>query len=57
MTTAELIEIVRQRNEKLKQTVTDLSVGKIGEAVADMDSRGKVIEIEDEPRSDSHKLL
>ena len=35
MTTAELTEIVRQRNEKLKQTVADLSVGKISEAVAE----------------------
>ena len=48
MTTAELTEIVRQRNEKLKRIVADLSVGKISEAVAELDSQGKVIEIEDE---------
>lgn len=48
MTTAELAEIVRQRDTKLKQTVTNLSVGKIREAVAELASRGKVIEIADE---------
>ncbi len=48
MTTAELTEIVRQRNEKLKRIVADLSVGKISEAVTELDSQGKVIEIEDE---------
>ncbi len=48
MTTAELNEIVRQRDPELKQTVAKLSVRNIREAVAELGSRGKVIEIVDE---------
>src|ERR1043165_6284914 len=48
MTTAELNEIVRQRDPELKQTVAKLSVRNIREAVAELESRGKVIEITDE---------
>ena len=48
MTTAELNEIVRQRDPELKQTVTKLSVRQIREAVTELESRGKVIEITDE---------
>lgn len=47
MTTAELNEIVRQRDPVLKQTVAKLSVRNIREAVAELESRGKVIEIPD----------
>jgi ATP-dependent exoDNAse (exonuclease V) alpha subunit len=48
MTTAELNEIVRQRDPELKQTVAKLSVRQIREAVTELESRGKVIEITDE---------
>ena len=48
MTTAKLSEIVRQRDPELKQTVAKLSTRQIREAVAELDSRGKVIEIADE---------
>ena len=48
MTTAELNEIVRQPDADRKQTVAKLSVRDIREAVAELDSRGKVIEIADE---------
>jgi len=48
MTTAELNEIVRQRDPELKQTVAKLSVRNIREAVSELESRGKVIEIVDE---------
>ncbi len=48
MTTAELNEIVRQRDPELKQTVAKLSVRNIREAVAELESRGKVIEIPNE---------
>jgi ATP-dependent exoDNAse (exonuclease V) alpha subunit len=48
MATAKLSEIVRQRDPKLKQTVAKLSVRQIREAVAELDARGKVIEIADE---------
>lgn len=48
MTTAKLSEIVRQRDPELKQTVKKLSSRHIGEAVGELDSRGKVIEISDE---------
>ena len=48
MATIKLSEIVRQRDPKLKQTVAKLSVRQIPEAVAELDARGKVIEISDE---------
>lgn len=48
MTTAKLNEIVRQRDSELKQTVAKLSVRNIREAVAELENRGKVIEIPDE---------
>ncbi len=48
MTTAQLNEIVRQRDPELKQTVAKLSVRNIREAVAELESRGKVIEIQSE---------
>ncbi|HKU73993.1 MAG TPA: MobF family relaxase [Pyrinomonadaceae bacterium] len=48
MTTAELNEIVRQRNPELKQTVAKLSVRQVQEAVTELESRGKVIQITDE---------
>ena len=48
MTTAELNEIVRQRDPELKQTVAKLSVRQIREAVTELEGRGKVIEISDE---------
>src|SRR4029079_16438871 len=48
MTTAEVNEIVRQRDPELKQTVVKLSIRQIREAVTEMESRGKVIEITDE---------
>ncbi len=48
MTTAKLSEIVRQRDPELKQTVEKLSSRQIREAVAELDSRGKVIEIPNE---------
>jgi ATP-dependent exoDNAse (exonuclease V) alpha subunit len=48
MMTAKLSAIVRQRNQKLKATVTDLSYRRIKEAVTALESRGKVIEIGDE---------
>jgi ATP-dependent exoDNAse (exonuclease V) alpha subunit len=48
MTTPKLNEIVRQRDPELKQAVEKLSTRQIREAVAELDSRGKVIEIADE---------
>jgi ATP-dependent exoDNAse (exonuclease V) alpha subunit len=48
MTTAKLNEIVRQRDPELKQTVEKLSTRQIREAVAGLDSQGKVIEISNE---------
>ncbi len=48
MTTAQLNEIVRQRDPELKQTVAKLSVRQIRQAVAELESRGNVIEITDE---------
>jgi conjugative relaxase-like TrwC/TraI family protein len=48
MTTPKLNEIVRQRDPELKQTVEKLSTRQIREAVADLHSRGKVLEIADE---------
>ena len=48
MKTAELNEIVRQRDPELKQTVAKLSVRQIREAVTELESRGKVIEIPSE---------
>jgi len=48
MTTAQLNEIVRQRDPELKQTVAKLSVRNIREAVAELESRGKIIEIRSE---------
>jgi ATP-dependent exoDNAse (exonuclease V) alpha subunit len=48
MTTAQLNEIVRQRDPELRQTVAKLSVRQIREAVSELESRGKVIEITDE---------
>jgi conjugative relaxase-like TrwC/TraI family protein len=48
MTTAELNEIVRQRDPELKQTVAKLSVRQIREAVTELESRGKIIEIRSE---------
>jgi ATP-dependent exoDNAse (exonuclease V) alpha subunit len=48
MTTAELNEIVRQRDPELKQTVAKLSVRQIREAVTELESQGKVIEITDD---------
>ncbi len=48
MTTAALSEIVRQRDEELKQTVENLAARNTPEAVAELIGRGKVIEIADE---------
>src|SRR6185437_1327703 len=48
MTNAQLNEIVRQRDPELKQTVAKLSVRHIREAVTELESRGKLIEITDE---------
>jgi conjugative relaxase-like TrwC/TraI family protein len=48
MTTAKLSEIVRQRDPELKQTVEKLSSRQIREALTELDSRGKVIEIPNE---------
>lgn len=48
MTTAALTEIVRQRDKDLKQTVEDLAARNTPEAVDQLISRGKVIEIADE---------
>jgi conjugative relaxase-like TrwC/TraI family protein len=48
MTTAELNEIVRQRDPELRQTVAKLSVRQIREAVTELESQGKVIQITDE---------
>jgi conjugative relaxase-like TrwC/TraI family protein len=48
MTTAQLNEIVRQRNPELRHTVAKLSVRQIREAVTEMESRGNVVEITDE---------
>ena len=48
MMTAKLSAIVRQRNQELKATVTDLSYRRIKEAVTALESRGKVIEVADE---------
>jgi conjugative relaxase-like TrwC/TraI family protein len=48
MTTAALSEIVRQRDQDLKQDVENLAVRNTPEAVAALVSRGKVTEIADE---------
>ncbi len=48
MTTAALRENVRQRDKDLKQNVEDLAARNTPEAVAQLVSRGKVIEIADE---------
>jgi ATP-dependent exoDNAse (exonuclease V) alpha subunit len=48
MPTAKLDEIVRQRDPELRQTVAKLSVRQIRAAVAELESRGKVIEISDQ---------
>jgi conjugative relaxase-like TrwC/TraI family protein len=48
MTTPKLNEIVRQRDAELRRTVEKLSARQIREAVAELDSHGKVIEIADE---------
>ncbi len=48
MTTAALTEIVRQRDKDLKQNVEDLAARNTPQAVAELISRGKVIEIADE---------
>jgi len=48
MTTVELSENVRQRNKELKQSVHDFAARNIREAVDELHSRGKVIEIADE---------
>ncbi len=48
MTTAQLTEIVRQPDPEQKQTVQKLSARNVPEAVAELHSRGKVIEIVDE---------
>jgi ATP-dependent exoDNAse (exonuclease V) alpha subunit len=47
MTTVELSENVRQRNKELKQSVHDFAARNIREAVDELHSRGKVIEIAD----------
>jgi len=48
MTTVALSENVRQRNKELKQSVHDFAARNIREAVDELHSRGKVIEIADE---------
>ena len=48
MTTAALTEIVRQPDKEQKQIVEDLAARNTPEAVAQLISRGKVIEIADE---------
>jgi conjugative relaxase-like TrwC/TraI family protein len=48
MTTVELTENVRQQNEELRQSVNKLTARNVPEAVAELHSRGKVIEIVDE---------
>ena len=48
MTTAQLTEIVRQPDPEQKQTVQQLAARNVPEAVAELHSRGKVIEIADE---------
>src|SRR5215204_6172954 len=48
MTTAALTENVRQRNKDLKQTVDELAARNTPEAVDQLITRGKVIEIADE---------
>ena len=48
MTTAALTEIVRQRDKDLKQTVEELAARNTPEAVDQLISQGKVIEIADE---------
>jgi conjugative relaxase-like TrwC/TraI family protein len=48
MTTAQLTEIVRQPDPEQKQTVQQLAARNVPEAVAELHSRGKVIEIVDE---------
>ena len=47
MTTAALTEIVRQPDEEQKQIVENLAARNTPEAVAELISRGKVIEIAD----------
>jgi conjugative relaxase-like TrwC/TraI family protein len=48
MTTAQLTEIVRQPDPEQKQTVQKLAARNVPEAVAELHSRGKVMEIVDE---------
>jgi conjugative relaxase-like TrwC/TraI family protein len=48
MTTAALSEIVRQRDEDLKQTVGKLAARNTKEAVAELVSRGKVVQVADQ---------
>ena len=48
MTTAQLTEIVRQPDPEQKQTVQKLAARNVPEAVTELHSRGKVIEIVDE---------
>jgi conjugative relaxase-like TrwC/TraI family protein len=48
MTTVELTENVRQQNKELRQSVNELAARNVPEAVAELHSRGKVIEIVDE---------
>jgi conjugative relaxase-like TrwC/TraI family protein len=48
MTTVELTENVRQQNKELKKSVNELAARNVPEAVAELHSRGKVIEIVDE---------
>lgn len=47
MTTAQLGEIVRQKDEPLRGVVENLSVGKIKEAVDDLREQGRITEIAD----------
>jgi len=48
MATVKLSEIVRQRDPELKRTVAKLSARQIREAIHDLESRNKIIEIPDE---------
>jgi len=48
MSTAKLTDIVRQRNADLKQTVLKLSARQVRQALDDLYSKGKVVEIADQ---------
>jgi conjugative relaxase-like TrwC/TraI family protein len=48
VTTVQLNEIVRQKNPAYREVVSQVSQGKIAEAVKDLDARGRVIEIADD---------